>query len=79
VVIARRKGDRWWIGGITGGDEPHTVTLDLGSLPATRGGTLFTDGRDDRSFARTSVASGARSVTLHMPGHRGFAGVLTGG
>ncbi len=29
VVVARRHGDGWWVGGINGGDEARTVDLEL--------------------------------------------------
>ncbi len=76
VVIARRKGERWWIGGINGSDEPRTVELDLGFLKGDCAGTLFTDGADNRSFARRVVPTGSDSLRLTIPAQGGFAGVV---
>lgn len=76
VVIARRKGERWWIAGINGSDEPRAVELDLGFLNGDYAGTLFTDGYDNRSFARRTVSPGTDSLRMTMPAHGGFAGVV---
>lgn len=52
VVIARRKGDVWYIGGLNGTDEARTLSFTPGSLSGSgKTLTLFKDGADDRSFA----------------------------
>lgn len=51
VVMARRKGDLWYIAGINGTDEPRTLLVPLGILPETgKTMSLFKDGADARSF-----------------------------
>jgi len=51
VVIARRKGDKWFIGGINGTDEARTLHFSINSLaPAGKTITIFKDGKDNRSF-----------------------------
>lgn len=51
VVLARRKGNCWYIGGINGTDETRTLQFSLGNI-AAEGQiiTLFKDGADGRSF-----------------------------
>lgn len=52
VVMARRKGDVWYIAGINGTDEPRTLHAPLEKLPVSgKKISLFKDGTDDRSFA----------------------------
>lgn len=52
VVIARRKGDVWYIGGLNGTDESKTFFLtDILAQNSGKKITLFKDGQDDRSFA----------------------------
>ena len=52
VVMARRKGDVWYIAGINGTDEPRTLHASLEKLPVSgKKISLFKDGTDDRSFA----------------------------
>lgn len=54
VVVARRLGDRWWVGGINGSPQARTVQLpmDLFDGPAV----LIGDGDDPRSFSIQTVA-----------------------
>lgn len=52
VVLARRKGDVWYIGGINGTDEKRTLRFSTDALSAKgKSVTLFKDGVDDRSFS----------------------------
>lgn len=52
VVMARRKGDVWYIAGINGTNEPRTLHASLEKLPVSgKKISLFKDGTDDRSFA----------------------------
>lgn len=52
VVIARRKGDVWYIGGINGTDELKTLSVSLDKIPvAGKKISLFKDGADDKHFA----------------------------
>jgi hypothetical protein len=49
--IARRKGDKWFIGGINETDEMRTLHFSLNSLaPAGKTITIFKDEKDNRSF-----------------------------
>lgn len=62
VVLARRKGDAWYVVGINGENTPKTLTLDLSFLPQGRPGRLITDGAEpdslqSRTVERPSVAS----------------------
>lgn len=51
VVMARRKGDVWYIAGINGTNEPRTLHVSLETIPVSgRKVSLFKDGTDDRSF-----------------------------
>lgn len=52
VIMARRKGDVWYIAGINGTNEPRTLRAPLEALSVgDRKVSLFKDGVDDRSFA----------------------------
>lgn len=52
VVMARRKGDVWYIAGINGTNEPRTLRAPLAAIPVSgKQVSLFKDGTDDRSFA----------------------------
>ncbi len=52
AIIARRKGDQWFIGGINGTDNSQVLSFTLNTLnPAGKKITLFKDGEDNRSFS----------------------------
>ena len=51
VIIARLKGDTWFVAGINGTDEPQTLRFAIESLDtAGKTITIFKDGEDNRSF-----------------------------
>jgi alpha-glucosidase len=60
VVVARRAGEVWYVGGISGQEAPQetTVTLSFLGNPGRWNLTLIRDGESDRTFA-----SSARQVT----------------
>ena len=52
VIMARRKGDVWYIAGINGTDKPRTLRASLDTLSVNEGQmTLFKDGNTDRNFS----------------------------
>lgn len=53
VVMARRKGDRWFVAGINAEEAPKSITLDLSFLKGN--GTLITDGPEYRSWKKQSI------------------------
>ena len=82
VVVARRKGDKWFIGGITN-NEGRTINLDLSFLPAGQSFTLtsFEDGVNaDRQAMdykqRESKVNNATQLTIKMVRNGGWASVI---
>lgn len=56
VIIARRKGNVWYIGGLNGTDEARTLTFSPAVLSKPgKTITLFKDGADDKSFGIESA------------------------
>ncbi len=76
VVIARRKGEAWYIAGINGTDEPHTLCVSLEELSVNgKSMTLFKDGADNRSFSiKENVPSD--SLVIDCLPRGGFVGVI---
>jgi alpha-glucosidase len=80
AVLARRKGDGWFVAGINGLDKPRTVTLD----PAVLGKgswklDLITDGDNPKSLAHSdprALASGDK-VTIPLGVYGGFVARLS--
>lgn len=78
VVIARRKGNDWYIAGINGKDEAQTISFSLEKLGGAAGEALIvTDGPSDREFTigkTTLEANGQMSIACQPRG--GFSIVL---
>ncbi len=78
IVTARRKGDTWYVGGITD-RSPRDLTVDLSFLtPGQHAATLFADGvnahRAGRDYRRTELTlTPDQSLTLHLAPGGGFA------
>ena len=68
VVIARKKGDTWFITGINGENTEKSLTIDL-SFINKKEGFYITD--DDNGFVKTSIKT-AKNVTINMKGNGGF-------
>ena len=77
VVMARRKGDCWYVGGITNW-EARTVNVDLSFLPeGSRQAVLFKDGvnadRIARDYKRESLTVGKQQpLQIHLAPGGGF-------
>ncbi len=81
-VMARRSGNRWFIGGINDNDE-RDLNIDLSFLGAKSGQmTLFTDGVNssrravDYKVYKNRTVSASSPMTIHMARNGGFAGVI---
>ena len=80
VAVARRKGEKWYIGAMNG-EKERDLTLDLSFLP---GGmwqvTLFEDGvnsgRYAQDYRKRVITLQGRSLKIHMDGGGGWVGVL---
>jgi len=74
AVIARRSGNRWYIAGINGTDQPKTIKLDLAKLvKGSANGQLITDG-ENRNFKSSPITGSNPEITLAKNG--GFVMVL---
>lgn len=62
AVIARRHGDKWWVGGLNGTDRPMTLTL---SLPMLQGRTVmvYTDAARKLSSLDASSKAGSHDAS----------------
>lgn len=77
IVMARRKGDTWYLGGITNWDS-RDLTLDLSFL-AGKTMTLVTDGpnveKNAEDYQYKSVKVGS-TLNIHMASGGGFAAIV---
>jgi alpha-glucosidase len=78
VILARRKGNDWYIGGINGRDIAEQVNVPLAFLGQGRYTmTLIQDGKTPRSFdTQSQVVESGGSVTMNLDSYGGFAAVL---
>jgi len=75
VVIARKKDNRWYIGGINGEGFAKDLTIDLsviGDSPETL--DLIVDGNSARDLQRKNIQTEDGKLTIHMEPYGGFAG-----
>jgi hypothetical protein len=80
VVLARRKGDRWYLAGVNGQNQPREERIQPGSwLPPGRYELVrITDGADGRSFASDSQPFEAgRDFIVKLRSYGGFVATLT--
>lgn len=80
IVMARRSGDKWYVGGLTG-HSARKVTLDLGFLGEGQWNVeLFEDGinaeRHSEDYKRTTGCAGETLEVKMAPGG-GFAAIFT--
>ena len=82
VVMARRKGDVWYIAGINGTDEPRTLRASLDVLSVVgKQITVFKDGPDDRSFRieeNLPLSDVGNELEIECLPRGGFVAVING-
>jgi alpha-glucosidase len=76
VVIARRKGDDWYIGGINGKDEVQEITFTLPFLKKNATLNIITDGASPGTFATDTIAAGGKPFKIKLAPRGGFAGKI---
>jgi len=75
VVLARRKGTRWFVAGINAGADPREVDLDLARFGAGKG-VLITDGDGGNlSFRREELETGVGPARITIAPNGGFVAV----
>lgn len=64
VIMARRKGKRWFVAGINGTDKPLILTVDLSVLKKMHTATLYSDGGEARTIniGHCSTADGIQHI-----------------
>jgi hypothetical protein len=72
VVIARRKGDKWYIGGINGQEQYQKVILNPALFKLTN---VITDGNGKMNIESKKIDGSAESVEIIMSRFGGFVGL----
>jgi alpha-glucosidase len=79
VVLARRKGERWYLGGIAGDATARVLQVALSFLGEGRfSASVIADGADDDSFSETtSSVTTSDTLPISMRARGGFVVTLT--
>lgn len=75
AVVARRKGNKWYVGGINGRNIDRLVEFNLPDVKG-KSFTVMTDGDDINSFGEQKITSSDGAVSVRMLGNGGFAAVI---
>jgi len=78
VALARRKGDQWFIGCLSGEETTRELDLDLSFLDSGKyKATIITDGREPRTFeAEQRIVTAANKPRLTVQKYGGFVAQL---
>lgn len=72
VVIGRRKGNQWYIGGINGQDSAREVSFDLPFSKKQTSLQIITDGEEPGKFATKSLETNGKNVKITIASKGGF-------
>ena len=76
VVLARRKGNVWYIGGVNGKNEARTIEFELPFVPSGKEIQLIVDGTDMKKFADAKAVTGEKISVKVLP-NGGFSGTCS--
>lgn len=81
VILARRSGDKWYIGGVNGTNDPQVLRLALDSFDDLAGKkiTIFKDGEDNRSFSieqEMSLSDTKSAIDINCLPRGGFVAII---
>ena len=76
VVMARRKGNTWYVAGINGKDVPQTIAIDWSILGKRKGKVLFfEDGKTPKSWKISSFSVSKLPKKIVLQPRGGFVAV----
>ena len=71
VVLARKKGDMWYIAGINGENSPRTITFDVPFIRTASKGVLIGDSDTEKDFIERKVDI-SKPIQLTLQPYGGF-------
>lgn len=79
VIIARKKGNTWYVAGINGKDTPQDFKIDMSTLIGKKANIkLFCDGKDNTSFTIKEIILGKKeTLQVNCLPRGGFTAILT--
>jgi hypothetical protein len=79
IVVARRKGNAWYIAGINGQDSEQEISFDLPFLKKETNLDLITDGKDAGTFTTTTMKTSGKNNSIKLMAKGGFVLFETNG
>lgn len=80
IVVARKKGKVWYIGGINGTDQEKTLSFNLKGLSSLgKAITIIRDGANDKEFQieeNIKLTGSNREMSIHCLPRGGFVAVI---
>ena len=76
AVIARRSGDVWFIGGISGKAEKREIEFTLPTACKGKSFTMITDGKDKDCFDYMPIKDTDGKIKIKLLPNGGFAGII---
>ena len=71
VVLARRKGDKWYIAGINGENISRKITLNVSFVSKSSTGLIITDSDNAKSFVKGDIDF-SKPINITMQPYGGF-------
>ena len=71
VVLARRKGDKWYIAGINGENTAHKITINVSFIGKSAKGFIITDSDNEKDFVKRDIDF-SKPINITMQPHGGF-------
>jgi hypothetical protein len=75
-VVARRKGDAWYLGGINGLEKPLEVTFELPFKSGKSALHIITDGNAPGIFSEQFIMPNGKPVSVKLLPYGGFVGQI---
>jgi len=75
VVMARRHGNTWYIGGINGKNEARTISFTLPFIGSSKKINLITDGKTRTEFSGMKISNNG-TIRIKLLPNGGFAGII---
>ena len=72
AVVARKKGDNWYVAGINGEDQQKSLKLDLSFLEGNKKGQLITDGAEKFTFEQKGIQFTGSPLEVDLKPNGGF-------
>jgi hypothetical protein len=71
VIIARKKGNQWYVAGINGEKSTRTVTLAISFLPKNSKGIIISDTKDSKNLVKENILL-SKPVNITLQPYGGF-------